>query len=391
MIKYPYSRPSVTEEDIRCVVEAATSQFLTQGPRVDEFERALSEVMGAQHAIVCNSGTAALHMIYKSLDVGPKRGLITTPITFLATANAARMCNAPVAFCDVDPETGLMTPEALEHTFSTVDFEVGVVAPIHLGGRVADLSSLSEIADAHGAVLVDDACHAPGASYLSNGERRMVGDGIGTLASAFSFHAIKHLTMGEGGAVLTNDDRIAERARLYRSHGIVRTSSEWQNAPEENAPWYYEMHELGYNYRADELACSLGLSQLARLGTSLQKRRALVELYGSLLSDIPHLTTPRVPTDPSEHAWHLYPVAIDFDATGMSRGTVMIRLAERGVGSQVHYIPLYRQPYYKGPAASTFPGAERYYQRTLSLPMHLEISPANAEEISHIVREVLAS
>jgi len=389
MIRYPYSRPYVTEDDLRCLTDTANGQFLTQGPRVVEFERALSEAFGADHAIVCNSGTAALHMIYHGLGLGPDKGLITSPLTFLATASAARMCDAPVAFCDVDRDTGLMTPETLEQAFTQVSFPVGVVAPVHLGGRVADLSGLAEVAKAHGAVLVDDACHAPGAFYVSGDAHQRVGDGFAAHASSFSFHAIKHLTMGEGGAILTNDADLAKSAKVFRGHGMVRDPSGWESPPEPDAPWYYEMHEVGYNYHASELSCALGLSQLARLSEGLRFRRALVDVYSELLSDIPHVTLPTVPQDPNEHAWHLYAVAVDFEAAGKSRGTVMRALMEAGIGTQVHYIPLYRQPFFGCKGFDRYPGAEHYYSRTLSIPLHLGIAAEDAREIADALRRVL--
>ncbi len=321
---------------------------------------------------------------------GLGQGLITSPLTFLATANAARMCDAPVAFCDVDRDTGLMTPETLEQAFVQAAFPVGVVAPVHLGGRVADLQGLADVASAHGAVLIDDACHAPGASYLSGGEHRRVGDGFAAIASSFSFHAIKHLTMGEGGAVLTNNLELAKSAKAFRGHGMVRDPGAWVSPPEPDAPWYYEMHDIGYNYHANELSCALGLNQLSRLEEGLRVRRALVGVYSEFLSDVPYLSLPAVPEDPNEHAWHLFAVAIDFESAGKSRGAVMRGLMEAGIGTQVHYIPLYRQPYYADRNVDAYPGAEYYYSRTLSIPMHLGIEVKDAEEIAAALRRVLA-
>ncbi len=390
-IKYPYSRPEVTSDDLAAITRAAGGQFLTQGPIVEAFERALRARLGGREAIVCNSGTAALHLVYMALGLGPAGGLLTTPLTFLATASAARMCGAPVGFADADPVTGLMTPETLEAAFVAATFPVKAVAVVHLGGRVADMAGLADVAARHGAVLVEDACHAPGASYLSGGTRHSVGACSHSAAATFSFHAIKHVTMGEGGAVLTNDPALARRMRVLRSHGLVRNADQWVDPPEPHAPWYYEMHEIGWNYRADELACALGLSQFGRLDLSLERRRELVAAYRNLLDDIVGLRLPESPVDPASHAWHLYSVSIDFARLGRSRGQVMRDLASRGIGSQVHYIPLSHQPYYRRFAKLDLPGADAYYAGTLSLPLYPALTDVDQRAIAEAMREVLAS
>ena len=390
-IKYPYSRPDVTSDDLAAITRAAGGQFLTQGPMVEAFERALCARLGGREAVVCNSGTAALHLIYMALGIGPTAGLLTTPVTFLATASAARMCGAPVGFVDVDLKTGLMTPETLAAAFNEAAFPVKAVAVVHLGGRVADLAGLSAVAARHGAVIVEDACHAPGASYIANGKRHSVGACAHSIAATFSFHAIKHVTMGEGGAVLVNDSALARSMRMLRSHGIIRDAADWIDPPEPNAPWYYEMHEIGWNYRADELACALGLSQLGRLDVGLERRRELVAAYKKLLGDIDALRLPECPIDPAAHAWHLYSVAIDFARLGRSRGQVMRDLASRGIGSQVHYIPLSHQPYYRPFTNRKLPGADAYYARTLSLPLYPALTYADQRAIADAVREVFAS
>jgi len=389
-VKYPYSRPDVTPDDIAAIAKAAGGQFLTQGPAVEAFEKALSARLGGREAVVCNSGTAALHLIYMALGLSPAAGLLTTPLTFLATASAARMCGAPVGFADADSATGLMTPETLAAAFAAATFPVKAVAVVHLGGRVADMAGLAAVAARHGAVLVEDACHAPGASYMAGGARHSVGACAHSAAAAFSFHAIKHVTMGEGGAVLTNEPALARRMRMLRSHGMVRDAADWLDPPEPNAPWYYEMHEIGWNYRADELACTLGLSQLARLDAGLERRRELVVAYQDLLGNVDGLCLPEIPADPAAHAWHLYAVAVDFARLGRTRGQVMRDLAAHGIGTQVHYIPLSHQPYYRPFATRKLPGAETYYARTLSLPLYPALTHDDQRAIADALRGILA-
>lgn len=390
-IRFPYSRPDVTDADVEAIAAAARSQFLTQGPRVADFEAALAARFAGGNAIVVNSGTAALHLIYLALGLGPESGLLTSPLTFLATANAARMCNAPVAFADVDPVTGLLTPETVEAALQRTTVPVKVIAVVHLGGRVCDMEGIAKVAAAHGCQVIEDACHAPGAwTPAADGSRAPVGACSHSVAAAFSFHAIKHVAMGEGGAVLTNDPELAARMRVLRCHGMLRNPADWVSPPEGNAPWYYEMHEVGWNYRADEIACALGLSQLNRLDHAIAARRAQVDRYDRLLADIPFVTRPRVPRDASVHAWHLYSIAIDFDRVGKSRAQVMGELAARGIGTQVHYIPLVHQPYYRPMAQGSFPGAEAYYRATLSIPLYTSLSAADQDEVAAAIRAVLS-
>ncbi len=387
-LRYPYARPGVSEADIQAVANSLTGQFLTQGPQLEAFERELCNIFGARHAVVCNSGTAALHLVYMALDLGPERGLLTSPVTFLATANAARMCGASVIFADVDPATGNVTPDTLTAALDSAEQPVDVATVIHLGGRPCDMAGIREVTKTHGAALVEDACHAPLAEYrTAEGKVCRVGACDHSDVAVFSFHAIKHIAMGEGGAVLTNDKAIAESARTLRNHGMVRAADRWRSAPESGAPWYYEMHELGWNYRACEMQCALGFSQLARLEEGMVRRREIAAIYDKALSGLNHVSLP----SPDEgHAWHLYPIAIDFDAVGKTRGEVMRSLAAQGIGTQVHYIPLYRQPFYAGSDPAGFPGAEYYYARSLSIPMYPGLSDDDVAEISAAVRQVVS-
>jgi UDP-4-amino-4,6-dideoxy-N-acetyl-beta-L-altrosamine transaminase len=389
-MRFPYARQAITRDDVAAVAAAVESPLLTQGSVLESFEAALAACLGARHAVVCSSGTAALHLAYMALELGPTRGLVTTPITFLATANAARMCEAPVAFADVDPATGNMGAEAARRAIEAAPFPVVALAPVHLGGRACDMLALKALADEHGCALVEDACHAPLAAYRDgNAGRYLVGACAHSDIAVFSFHAIKHVAMGEGGALVTNRDDIAHRARLFRNHGMTRDAAEWQSAPEPDAPWYYEMHEFGWNYRATELQCALGLSQLARLPAAIDRRREIATRYDERLGNLRHLATPAPRAYEDEHVWHLYAVAIDFAALGRTRGEVMRALADRGVGTQVHYIPVNRQPYYAESGARPLPGADAYYAKTLSLPMYVGLENHDIDEIADAVRSVV--
>ena len=390
-IRWPYSRPNVSETDALAAGAVLTEQFLTEGPQLAAFEAAFGELLCGVDAAVCSSGTAALHLAYIAAGLGPGAGLLTTPLTFLATANAARFCGAPVVFADVDPVTGNLSPDAVRRGLKETTVPIRAITAVHLAGRPCDLIALREIADEHGCLLVEDACHAIGARY---GDDNGVGYSAGGCAHAdlatFSFHAIKHIAMGEGGAVAARDPALMERIRLLRSHGIQRAPDSWQSPPEPDAPWYYEMHQLGFNYRLTEAQCALGLSQLDHLADDNNRRNAIARLYRARLSDCPHIDVPAPVQWVDGHAWHLFPIAIDFKALGKSRGNVMRALADRGVGTQVHYIPLYHQPYYAGVVDAPLPGAEAYYARTLSIPMYPQLTDGEVTEIAGLIREVVA-
>ena len=389
-IKIPYARPWIEEDDIAAVIETLGSQFLSQGPNMAALEAELCASFGVGHAVVCNSGTAALHLAYMALELGPERGLVTAAVTFLATANAARMCGAPVAFADVDPETGNLTATAADAALDAADVPVGAMTAVHLAGRPCDMPALRALAEARGMALVEDACHAPLARYRDyDGESHAVGACAHSDAAILSFHAIKHIATGEGGAVLTNNPEIASRARRLRNHGMIREPAEWQAPPEPEAPWYYEMDELGWNYRASELQCALGRTQLAKLEAGIARRREIAGRYQEYLGNLPHLRCPPWPTSSDGHVWHLYPIAIDFEALGRTRGEMMRALADAGIGTQVHYIPLYKQPYYAANHSAPLAGAEQYYAQTLSIPMYAGLTDVDVDEVVAAIRAVL--
>ena len=364
----PYGRQWIEDDDIAAVVDVLRSDWLAHGPRVAEFERAFAEAVGAKEAVACSSGTAALHLALAGLDVGPGDLCIVPAITFLSTATAALMCGAEVRFADVDPDTGLMTPDTLAKAIG--GDRVKAVLPVHLGGRIAETVELALVARAAGAVVVEDACHAVGGI---DGSGSAVGSCHASEAACFSFHPVKTLAAGEGGMVTLNDPELAARLRRFRNHGVTHdpammTERGSRDAEGMRNPWSYEQVELGFNYRMDEMSAALGLSQLAKLGRFVDRRTCLANLYDKALAPLAPVVRP-VARRQGE-ALHLYQVLIDFEATATDRATLIRGMAEHGVQTQVHYIPLYRQPVLKARCGATsLPGAEAFYARVLALPL----------------------
>ena len=391
-MQYPYSRPHLNDDDIAEVMSVLQGQFLTQGPFVVRLEDALQNSFAVKHAIVCNSGTAALHMTYDGLGLGPDAGLITSAVTFLATANAARMSNAPVGLADADPVTGNVTLATIKAAVEAASFKVRAIAVVHLGGRPCEMIAINAYAKSIGAYLVEDACHAPLAGYTdAAGTPFTVGSCAHSDAATLSFHAIKHIAAGEGGVLLTNSDALAKQARLFRSHGMVRDFSELKNQENAGAPWYYEMNELGYNYRLSEVSCALALNQVSRLAKNNRRRQEIAVLYHQHLGGMDFIKLPEIISpENGSHAWHLFAPRFDFDAIGKSRKKIMLALANQGIGSQVHYIPLSQQPYYQNDYPSNaFRGAEEYYRQTLSLPMYYGLDDHDIVKIAQIIGTVV--
>jgi UDP-4-amino-4,6-dideoxy-N-acetyl-beta-L-altrosamine transaminase len=374
----PYGRQLIEDDDIAAVAEALRADYLTTGPTVDAFEQAFAERVGAAHAVACSSGTAALHLAAMALDLKPGDWLVVPSLTFLATANAARYVGADVQFADVDPDTGLLTDVTLAAALERARCagrSVKAVLPVHLAGRTAPLAAIVEVA--RDLPIVEDACHALGTTYDgASGRPARVGDGrYGTLA-AFSFHPVKTIAVGEGGMIATNDDNLAARMRIARNHGMVREPQHMRDraaafdADGTPRSWYYEMHEFGFNYRLADVLCALGISQLRKLDRFAARRRELARLYDEALAPLAPLVHPVPPVLDCDPALHLYAVLIAFDEIGIPRQQLMARLRERGIGTQVHYIPVHRQPYYRNLYGDlALPGADAYYSRELSLPL----------------------
>jgi UDP-4-amino-4,6-dideoxy-N-acetyl-beta-L-altrosamine transaminase len=375
----PYARQTIDDDDIAAVVEALGCPHLTQGPTVARFERALADYLGARHVSACSSGTAALHLAYLALGIGPGDEVVTSPITFSATAAAALLAGARVRLADVEPDSGLIDVARVERAFSPA---TRAVVAVHLAGLPADLAPLRELCDRRGVWLVDDAAHALGAEYHG----RPVGSGHAH-ASTFSFHPVKHITTLEGGAVAVADDQVKARLDRLRQHGIERDPARFERLAGD--PWAYEVQELGPNYRLSDVACALGLSQLGKQPAWLAHRRRLAARYRALLTNLPALPPAERADRVSAH--HLYPVRIDFRARGLARADAVRALARRGIGTQVHYIPLFEQPLYRRHGAGErLEGASQYYERTLSLPMHHSMSELDVDRVVGALAEVIS-
>jgi UDP-4-amino-4,6-dideoxy-N-acetyl-beta-L-altrosamine transaminase len=388
----PYGRQVIEDDDIAAVAEVLRGDWLTTGPTVDRFEAAFAAKVGAPHAVVCSSATAGLHLAAMAAGLGPGDTAIVPAVTFVATANAIRYVGGDVVFADVDPTTGLMRPEDLKRALVQAKGLVKAVLPVHLAGQCEDMVEISALAREAGATVIEDACHALGATA----EGQPIGACQHSDMSVFSFHPVKTLAMGEGGAVTTRDPDLAERLARFRSHGLVRDAARMENASLSTAadgtanPWYYEMPEPGFNYRASDIQCALGLSQLAKLDRFVATRRELADLYDRLLKALGSKVVPLRRTGFCDPAWHLYVAMIDFAALGMDRAALMRALHARGIGSQVHYLPVARQPYYErlyGRVA--LPGADAYYDRCLSLPLFAGMDHGDVERVVSHLREVI--
>ena len=397
----PYGRQTITQDDIDAVVEILRSDWLTQGPSIDCFEQALAQRLGAKHVVACATGTAALHLTMLALGIGPGDQIVTTPNTFLADANCARYVGADAIFSDIDANTGNLDVNHLARTLEhDRERRIKAIIPVHFGGQPVDLPAIKALAEAHGAVVVDDACHALGASYEHDGVKHTVGDGAHAAMTVFSFHPVKHVAMGEGGAVATNDDTLADQLRIFRNHGMTKEhfqQPEMALMPDGRPnPWYYEMQQLGLNYRVTDMQCALGLSQLKRLDWSVRRRNEIAHCYRELIPEHFEAGTvePLELRDNVTHAYHLFVVRINYERFGVSRAELMLRLREAGIGTQVHYIPVPLQPYYRkacGTRPGDFPNAEAYYARALSLPMYPDLTESDCIRVVEELALILTS
>jgi UDP-4-amino-4,6-dideoxy-N-acetyl-beta-L-altrosamine transaminase len=390
----PYGKQTVEDDDIAAVTAALKGDYLTTGPLVGKFETALSAAVRAEHAVVCANGTAALYIAAKSLGLGKGTKVVVPSLTFLATASAPHLAGAEIVFADVDPHTGLMRAEDLEQALIRSG-GADAVFNVHLNGQVGAVEAIAEIARRHNMRIVDDGCHALGTAYRLGGSEKLVGENALSDMTVFSFHPVKTVTMGEGGAVTTNDARLAESLKLHRNHGMTREADEFETIsdaferPGHANPWYYELIEPGFNWRATDIQCALGLSQLAKLTRFAARRRALAAAYDSLLAPLAPAVRPVAHTD-CLPTLHLYPVLIDFAACGLSRSEVMARLHDEGIGSQVHYYPVHRQRYYADRyGRQDLPGADRYYARVLSLPFFASMVLSDVVRVCDSLARVL--
>src|SRR5271157_2018760 len=375
----PYGRQCLDEADVQAVVEVLKSDWLTTGPKIAEFEEQFAAWVGARHAVSFSSGTAALHGAAFAAGLGPGDEAITTPLTFCATANCILYQGATPVFADVSPDTLNLDPGEVSRSLSS---RTNAIIAVDYAGHPAALDELGQLAKAHGALLIEDACHALGAEF--QGKR------AGSIAdlTVFSFHPVKHLTTGEGGMVATNDARLAETLRRFRNHGISSEARQRQ----ESGQWIYEMVLLGFNYRLTDIACALGLSQLERLAANLARRREIAAQYTAAFRDLPAVVVPAV-RDGVNPAWHLYPIRLKLENLAGGRGEIFRALRAENIGVNVHYIPVHQHPYYRErfrtQSKAGYPVAEDAYQRLISLPMFHSMAAQDVEDVIHAVRKVV--
>lgn len=373
----PYGRQWISEEDIAAVVEALRSDWLTQGPLVARFEEALAEACGARFAVAVANGTAALHLAALAAGFGPGDEVITSPNTFAASANCVLYAGGKPVFADIDAETYCLDPEAVRGRLSPAT--KGLI-PVHFAGQPCDMGALSAIAREHGLTVIEDAAHAIGATYQVDGETYRVGACAHSAMTIFSFHPVKHVTTGEGGAITTNDPALYQKLVQLRTHGITRDP---ERLTRNEGPWYYEMQELGFNYRLTDFQCALGLQQLKRLDAFVARRRAIAAAYDQAFGPETELIVP-LERAGATSAYHLY--VVQFRTA--ERRKVFERLRELGLGVNVHYIPVHLQPYYVrelGCRPGDCPQAEAYYGRAVSLPMYPGMTD---EEIARVIAAV---
>jgi len=413
----PYGRQSVEEEDIAAVAAVLRGDWLTQGPAVTGFERALALRVGAGRggavdAVACANGTAALRLAYAALGIGPGDAVVVPSNTFLATASAARHAGAEVAFADVDPDSGLMgvaEAEAAIARAAKAGWRVRALAPVHYAGQTAPMDELAGLAQAEGLALVEDAAHAIGTAYLSGGDLSgghevPVGAGrpeveAGSL-TVFSFHPVKTIAAGEGGAVTGSDPALMARVRRLCNHGMMRTPEPGEGFTDPDAaldaegnanPWYYEMAEPGFNHRLSDIHAALVLSQLGRLDRFVERRARLMALYAERLAPLAPLVRPPALVPWCRPAWHLCAARIDFAAARRTRSAVMAGLRALGVGTQVHYIPVHRQPYWRRRYGDlALPGAMSHYAHTLSLPLFPAMADGDVDRVAAALELILS-
>lgn len=384
----PYGRQDISEADIQAVIDVLRSDFLTQGSVVPAFEKAVADYCSAQHAVAVNSATSALHIACLALGVGNGDVVWTTPITFVASANCALYCGATVDFVDIDPRSYNMSVERLTEKLAWAEKTGNLpkaVIPVHLCGQSCDMAGIHALGRQYGFKIIEDASHAIGGKYR--------GEPIGNCRysdiAVFSFHPVKIITTGEGGMAMTNDSSLARKMQLLRSHGITRDEAEMTHVPD--GPWYYQQIELGFNYRMTDLQAALGLSQMQRLDEFVAKRHVIVKRYEQLLSDLP-VIIPWQYTD-SCSSMHLYVIRLKLNQICKTHRDVFKTLRMAGIGVNLHYIPVYRQPYYLdfGFKQELYPAAEQYYEEAISLPMYPGLIEAQQDQVVSELRQAIGA
>ncbi len=383
----PYGRHFIDQQDIDSVIQVLQGDWLTCGPSVDKFEDLLAKTVEVKHAVACSNGTTALQLSMLALGLGVGDVILVPAITFLASANAVRYIGADIVFVDVDSSTGLMTYATLEAAILTnKNKPLKAVVNVHLAGQCENLEAIYEIAKKYNLLIIEDAAHAIGSVYLEqNNKTHPIGSNAFSDITTFSFHPVKTIAMGEGGAITTNNFQVAKKLKLLRSHGMIREKSEWIN--EGSGPWYYEMQDLGFNYRVSDINCALGISQLKKISMFKLERQKIVQFYDNAFANNKNII-PNTRLNCSDTAWHLYIVHIDYEKIKKSRAQIMTALKENGIGTQVHYIPLYRQPYYKKLYGDiNLHGCELYYSKCLSLPLYFGLKQEEQINIIELLKK----
>ncbi|HET6224942.1 MAG TPA: UDP-4-amino-4,6-dideoxy-N-acetyl-beta-L-altrosamine transaminase [Bacteroidia bacterium] len=378
----PYGRQHITQEDIEAVTTVLQSDFLTQGPAIAAFEKQFADYVGSTYAVALANGTAALHLCAMALNVKPGTRVITTPITFAASANCVRYCGGDVFFADIDPTTFLLDINSVRALLESKPkgYFQGII-PVDFAGSAVNLEAFRKLADEFNCWLIEDACHAPGGFFKDASQKQQkCGNGNFAELSIFSFHPVKHIATGEGGMITTNDKKLYDKLLLLRTHGITKDSSKFKNPTTdlEIGPWYYEQQELGYNYRLTDFQAALGSSQLQRADKNLERRKQLAKQYDLAFKN----TAVHTPLAAVGHAYHLYVIQVE------KRATLYEYLKEKNIFAQVHYVPLHLMPYYKtfGYKKGDFPNAEAYYSSCLSIPMYHSLSD---EDQAFVINTIL--
>lgn len=375
----PYGHQSISQKDINAVIKTLKSDYLTQGPKIDEFEKALAKYTGAKYAVIFNSGTAALHSAYFALGLKPDDEVITSPITFAATSNAALYLQAKPVFVDIDPLTGNIDPSKIEEAITK---KTKLIIPIHYGGMPVDMKNIQVLAKKYNLYIVEDACHALGAKY----ENEKIGSCKYSNMATFSFHPVKHITTGEGGAVTTNNKKYYEKMQQFKTHGISKHNFK-NKSKEASGSWYYEMQELGFNYRMSDIAATLGLTQLKKLNEFLEKRRKIASIYNHAFIDNPYFDIPEESSNIS--AYHLYPIRLKPEYKNQ-KNEIFKRMRENGLGVQVHYIPVYLHPYYQqlGYKKGSCKNAEDFYRQEISIPIYPGLSVKDVHKVINLILKI---
>jgi UDP-4-amino-4,6-dideoxy-N-acetyl-beta-L-altrosamine transaminase len=383
----PYGRQDISESDIDAVINVLRSDWLTQGPMVPRFEQAVATFVNAQHAIATNSATSALHIACLALDLGPGDWLWTSPNTFVASANAGLYCGAQVDFVDIDPRTYNMSVERLTEKLERAKLKNNlpkIVIPVHFAGQSCDMAAIYSLAQHYGFRIIEDASHAIGGKY----QDELVGNCRYSDITVFSFHPVKIITTGEGGISITNNAGLAEKMMRYRSHGIT-SSKEVMQTRSENEIWNYQQVDLGFNYRMTDIQAALGISQLSRVGEFIKRRHEIAQNYQDAFAELPIITPWQQPDVVS--SYHLFQIRIRENQCGKNQKYVYSELLQAGIGVNLHYIPVYRQPYYeqKGFIAGYCPEAELHHQEAISIPMYAALSEAAQRRVIEEIKRVL--